>query len=796
MRLLVTVLLTFLSLWGGRGIYHKGWIDFNKNGSKDVYEDPAASLEDRVEDLLEQMTLEEKSCQLATLYGCGRVLGDPLPTEGWKQEVWSSGIANIDEQLNGVGKAYRKHYDLIFPFRNHVDALHQTQRWFVEQTRLGIPVEFSNEGIHGLNHTKATPFPAPIAIGSTWNRDLVLEAGRIAGYEASLLGYHSVYAPILDVARDQRWGRVVECYGEDPFLVAELGRQMVEGIQSQGVASCLKHYVAYGVPKGGRDADCRTDPHITPRELHELFLYPFRRVVETAHPMEVMASYNDWDGEPVIASEYFLTELLRKEYGFEGYVVSDSEAVEFVKTKHQVAEDYAEAVRQVLEAGLNVRTNFTMPAVFIEAVRQLVRDGRLSESVVDERVREVLRVKFRLGLFDNPYSGDGKLADAQVGTGRNGSFVKEMGRQSVVLLKNEGDLLPLDKNSLKKILVTGPLAEGTSYMISRYGPNGLDCTSMLEGIRSYLEGSSVEVDYSKGCEVKDKHWPRSEIVPYPLEEDESRMISEAVAKAVEADVIIAVMGEDTDCVGESHSRTSLDLPGRQRTLLMELKKTGKPVVLVLVNGRPLTVNWEDENLPSILEMWFPNCEGGNILAETLFGDNNPSGKLTVTFPKSIGQIEYNFPYKKGSHGAQKRIGDPNGTGISRVIGPLYPFGHGLSYTSFGYSDLSVQTVGDKGLNVRAVVTNTGKRAGTEVVQLYVRDKVSSVVAYDSVLRGFERISLEPGESKDVIFNLTLDDLSITGKDMVRVFEPGEFDIMLGSSSTDIRLSSTVDLKGY
>ena len=796
MRLLVTVLLTFLSLWGGRGIYHKGWIDFNKNGSKDVYEDPAASLEDRVEDLLGQMTLEEKSCQLATLYGCGRVLGDPLPTEGWKQEVWSSGIANIDEQLNGVGKAYRKHYDLIFPFRNHVDALHQTQRWFVEQTRLGIPVEFSNEGIHGLNHTKATPFPAPIAIGSTWNRDLVLEAGRIAGHEASLLGYHSVYAPILDVARDQRWGRVVECYGEDPFLVAELGRQMVEGIQSQGVASCLKHYVAYGVPKGGRDADCRTDPHITPRELHELFLYPFRRVVETAHPMEVMASYNDWDGEPVIASEYFLTELLRKEYGFEGYVVSDSEAVEFVQTKHQVAEDYAEAVRQVLEAGLNVRTNFTMPAVFIEAVRQLVRDGRLSESVVDERVREVLRVKFRLGLFDNPYSGDGKLADAQVGTGRNGSFVKEMGRQSVVLLKNEGDLLPLDKNSLKKILVTGPLAEGTSYMISRYGPNGLDCTSMLEGIRSYLEGSSVEVDYSKGCEVKDKHWPRSEIVPYPLEEDESRMISEAVAKAVEADVIIAVMGEDTDCVGESHSRTSLDLPGRQRTLLMELEKTGKPVVLVLVNGRPLTVNWEDENLPSILEMWFPNCEGGNILAETLFGDNNPSGKLTVTFPKSIGQIEYNFPYKKGSHGAQKRIGDPNGTGISRVIGPLYPFGHGLSYTSFGYSDLSVQTVSDKDLIVRAVVTNTGKRAGTEVVQLYVRDKVSSVVAYDSVLRGFERISLEPGESKDVAFNLTLDDLSITGKDMVRVFEPGEFDIMLGSSSTDIRLSSTVDLKGY
>ena len=793
-RLLFSVLFTCLSLWGGKGIYHKGWIDFNKNGTKDVYEDPSAPLEDRVEDLLGQMTLEEKSCQLATLYGCGRVLREPLPVDGWKQEVWSQGIANIDEQLNGVGKAYKEHYDLIYPFANHVDALHRTQKWFVEQTRLGIPVEFSNEGIHGLNHTMATPLPAPIAIGSAWNRDLVLEAGRIAGHEARLLGYHSVYAPILDVARDQRWGRVVECYGEDPFLVAELGRKMVEGIQSQGVASCLKHYVAYGVPKGGRDADCRTDPHITPRELHEIFLYPFRRVVEEAHPMEVMASYNDWNGEPVIASEYFLTELLRKEYGFEGYVVSDSEAVEFVQTKHQVAPDYDDAVRQVLEAGLNVRTNFTMPAVFIEAVRRLVQDGRLSESVVDERVREVLRVKFRLGLFDDPYSGDGKMAGSQVGTDRNESFVKEMGRQSVVLLKNEGDLLPLDKASLKKVLVTGPMAEETSYMTSRYGPNGLHCTSMLEGIRSYLEGTSVEVEYSKGCEVKDALWPQSEIVPYPLDDAESSMIEEAVARAADADVIIAVMGEDTDCVGESHSRTSLDLPGRQRMLLMELKKTGKPVVLVLVNGRPLTVNWEDENLPSILEMWFPNCEGGNILAETLFGDNNPSGRLTVTFPKSIGQIEYNFPYKKGSHGGQRRIGDPNGTGISRVIGPLYPFGHGLSYTSFDYSGLAISVSEGEGLTVSATVTNAGRRAGADVVQLYVRDKVSSVVTYDSVLRGFEKVFLEPGESRRVTFNLSRDDLSIVGKDMVRVFEPGEFDIMVGSSSTDIRLSGMVSLQ--
>ena len=793
MRLTVSILLALLTLFGGKGIYHKGWTDFNKNGVKDVYEDPSAPLEDRVEDLLGQMTLEEKSCQLATLYGCGRVLREPLPVDGWKHEIWSQGIANIDEQLNGVGKAYREHHELIYPFSNHVEALHQTQRWFIENTRLGIPVEFSNEGIHGLNHTRATPLPAPIAIGSTWNRDLVLQAGRIAGREARLLGYHSVYAPILDVARDQRWGRVVECYGEDPFLVAELGVRMVEGVQSQGVASCLKHYVAYGVPKGGRDADCRTDPHITPRELHEIFLYPFRRVVEEARPMEVMASYNDWNGEPVIASGYFLTTLLRDSYGFNGYVVSDSEAVEFVQTKHQVAGDYDEAVRQVLEAGLNVRTNFTMPAVFIEAVRRLVADGRLSEATVDERVREVLRVKFRLGLFDDPYSGSGKKADAEVGAVRNEDFVKEIERQSVVLLKNEGNLLPLDKSKLKRILVTGPMAEDTSCMISRYGPNGLHCTSMLEGIRNYLEGSSVDVVYSKGCEVKDPHWPGSEIIPYPLSETESAMISEAATKAAEADVIIAVMGEDTDCVGESHSRTSLDLPGHQRELLMRLHETGKPIVLVLLNGRPLTINWENEYLPSILEMWFPNCEGGNILAETLFGDNNPGGKLTVTFPKSVGQIEYNFPYKKGSHGGQKRSGDPNGNGISRVVGPLYPFGYGLSYTTFEYSDLSLSASKDGILNVAATVTNMGNRGGDEVVQLYVRDKVSSVVSYDSVLRGFERISLKPGESARVSFTLASDDLTIVGKDMKPMFEPGEFEVMLGSSSTDIRLSGTVVL---
>ena len=621
-------------------IYHKGWIDFNKNGVMDVYEDPSQPIDKRVDDLLSQMTLEEKSCQLATLYGYGRVLKDSLPMPSWKNEIWKDGIANIDEQLNGVGRGAAKARHLIVPFSSHVKALYDTQRWFVEETRLGIPVEFSNEGIHGLNHTLATPLPAPIAVGSTWNRTLVRRAGEIAGKEARLLGYHSVYAPILDVARDPRWGRVLECYGEDPYLVSELGCEMVNGIQSNGIGSTLKHFAVYGTPKGGRDGKCRTDPHVTPRELHEIHLFPIKRVITRAKPWGVMSSYNDWNGEPVSASHYFLTELLRGEYGFDGYVVSDSEAVEFIHTKHQVASTYEDAVRQALEAGLNVRTHFTKPSDFILPVRKLVEENKLAMSTVDQRVRDVLRVKFRMGLFDNPYPVNPVDADKYVGADKNPDFVNDMQRQSLVLLKNENNLLPLDKKVIKNVLVTGPLADEDNFMQSRYGPNGLSTISVLKGVRDYLGGSAV-VNYEKGCDIVDALWPASELMPVELTQAEDSMMQAAVDKAKEADVVIAVMGEDEYRVGESRSRTSLELPGHQRELLRVLHATGKPVVLVLINGQPLTINWEDAKLPAILETWFPSYRGGEIIAETLFGDNNPSGKLTVTFPKSVGLVEYN-----------------------------------------------------------------------------------------------------------------------------------------------------------
>ena len=775
-------------------IYHDGWIDFNKNGIKDIYEDPEADIDARVRDLLAQMTVEEKTCQLATLYGFGRVLQDSLPTPEWKNEIWKDGIANIDEQLNGVGSGYRRAYSLIYPYRNHAEAINATQRWFVEETRLGIPVDFSNEGIHGLNHTKATPLPAPVAVGSTWNRDLVREAGEIAGKEAKALGYTNIYAPILDVVRDPRWGRTLECYGEDPYLISELGIQMVEGIQSQGIASTLKHFAVYSVPKGGRDGQCRTDPHVTPREMHEIHLYPFRKVITKAHPMGVMSSYNDWNGEPVTASSYFLTDLLREEYGFNGYVVSDSDAVEFVYRKHQVAETYEEAVRMVLEAGLNVRTTFNQPSVFIEPVRKLISSGEISMSTIDKRVADVLKVKFRLGLFDHPYVEEPAEADNIAGADKHLDFIDRMQLESLILLKNEDNILPLDKARTRNVLVTGPLADETNFMASRYGPNGLTSESILDGIRGYL-GDECRVSYAKGCDIVDENWPDSEICPVPMTSKEKSMINDAVSKARKSDVVIAVLGEDEWRVGESRSRTSLDLPGRQEQLLEALHATGKPVILVLVNGQPLTVNWADRHIPAILETWFPSFRGGVAIAKTLWGEYNPGGKLTVTFPKTTGQIELNFPFKKGSHGAQDSEG-PNGAGKTRVLGPLYPFGHGLSYTTFEYSDFNVVPgPGLKsGIDVSLTLTNTGKLAGDEVVQLYVRDKYSSVVTYDSVLRGFERVSLEPGESKVVRFHLSPEDLQILDRNMEWTVEPGEFEIMAGSSSTDIRLSQTVELE--
>ncbi len=770
-----------------KSIYHKGWVDFNKNGKMDVFEDPSQPIDKRIADLLSQMTVEEKTCQLATLYGYKRVLKEEMPADSWKNEVWKDGIANIDEELNNL----TSHTDsaptqFSFPFSKHADAINTIQKWFVEQTRMGIPVDFTNEGIHGLNHDRATPLPAPIGIGSTFDKELVRQAGQTVGREAKALGYTNVYTPILDPARDQRWGRVVECYGEDPYHIAEMGKQMCLGVQEEGVASTLKHFAVYSVPKGGRDGADRTDPHVAPREMYQIYLYPFRRVIQEAHAMGVMSSYNDWNGEPITGSYYFLTELLRQKFGFDGYVVSDSEAVEYLYTKHHVANDAKEAVRQAIEAGLNVRTNFTMPQTYIFPLRELVKEGKVSMKTLDSRVADVLRVKFRLGLFDDPYVKDPKAADKIVHTAASEEMATQMNRESMVLLKNANNLLPLDKSKIKNILVTGPLAAETNYAISRYGPSHNHVTSVLDGIKDYV-GSNATVTYAKGCDIVDATWPESEIIETPLTDKEQADINAAVEQAKNADVIIAAVGEDVDRVGESLSRTGLNLPGRQLKLIQALQATGKPVIMVMINGQPLTVNWENKYVPAILEAWFPGPESGKVIAETLFGDNNPGGKLSITFPKTVGQIEFNFPFKPSSQAPQ---GGKNSWGNTSVNGALYPFGYGLSYTNFEYSNLQVSPESGHQQNdveVTVDVTNTGQRKGDDVVELYLKQEFSSVTTYEYDLRGFERVPLNPGEKKTVHFTLHPDDLAILDKNMNWTVEPGKFQVMIGESSEDLKL---------
>ena len=769
-------------------IYHKGWIDFNKNGKMDVFEDPSQPIDKRVADLLSQMTIEEKTCQLATLYGYKRVLKEEMPAESWKNEVWKDGIANIDEELNNLAsRTDMAPTQYSFPFSKHAAAINTIQKWFVEQTRMGIPVDFTNEGIHGLNHDRATPLPAPIGIGATWDKELVRQAGDVVGREARALGYTNVYTPILDPARDQRWGRTVETYGEDPYLIAELGKQMCLGVQEEGAASTLKHFAVYSVPKGGRDGADRTDPHVAPREMYELYLYPFRRVIQEAHAMGVMSSYNDWNGEPITGSYFFLTELLRQKFGFNGYVVSDSEAVEFLYSKHHVASSPEDAVRMAIEAGLNVRTNFTMPQTYIMPLRQLVKDGKVSMKTLDSRVADVLRVKFELGLFDEPYVKDPKAADKLVHNAEADSMSMKMNRESMVLLKNEGSLLPLDKNKYKSILVAGPLAMETSYAISRYGPSHNPVTTVYDGIKNYV-GNNATVSYSKGCDIVDATWPESEIIETPLTDKEQADINAAVEEAKKSDIVIVAVGEGVDQVGESLSRTGLNLPGRQLKLVQALQATGKPVVMVMINGQPLTINWENKYVTAILEAWFPSPQSGKVIAETLFGENNPGGKLSITFPKTVGQIEMNFPFKPSSQAPQS---GNNGWGHTSVDGSLYPFGYGLSYTTFDYSNLQVSPESEKGqadVEVTVDVTNTGQRKGDDVVELYLKQELSDVTVYDYDLRGFTRINLAPGEKKTVHFTLHPDDLAILDKNMNWTVEPGKFKVMIGRSSEDLVLN--------
>ncbi|WP_165021024.1 glycoside hydrolase family 3 N-terminal domain-containing protein [Dysgonomonas sp. ZJ279] len=776
----IAVLCSNLALSQSKTIYKKGWIDFNKNGKMDIYEDPTAHIDARIDDLLKQMSTDEKTAQMATLYGSGRVLKDSLPTPKWKNEIWKDGIGNIDEQHNGLGSFKAR---FAFPFSVHVDAKHKVQKWFVEETRLGVPVDFTNEGIRGLCHYQATLFPAQSGQGATWNKELISQIAEVTAVEAKALGYTNIYSPILDIAQDPRWGRVVECYGEDPYLVSQLGKRMIRGLQKQGLVSTPKHFAVYSIPVGGRDEETRTDPHVAPREMRTLFLEPFRVAFQEAGALGVMSSYNDYDGIPITGNRHFLTEILRQEWGFKGYVVSDSEAVEYLYSKHKVSKDAVDAAAETVNAGLNIRTNFTPPEDFILPLREAIKQGKVSMSTIDSRVKDILRVKFMLGLFDNPYVGNGKEADKIVANPEHKKISLDAARQSVVLLKNQDNILPLDKN-IKRIALIGPNSDEHKDFVCRYGPANPPIVTVKEGLQTLLP--NTEIIYEKGCDILDKNFPESEVIPFPLSADEQEMINKAVKAAQESEVAIVVLGGSEKTVREYYSRSNLDLPGRQFDLLKAVYETGKPVILVLIDGRAVSINWADKFIPGIIQASFPGEFTGTAIGEVLFGDYNPGGKLAVTYPKSVGQIPFAFPFKPGSAT----------DGPVRVSGALYPFGYGLSYTTFEYSDLRIAPT-NMGLlsnvEVSFKVTNTGKLAGDEVVQLYLNDEVSSVTTYTQVLRGFDRIHLKPGETKEVSYTLTPQDLGLWNKHNEFVVEPGFFEIRIGASSKDIRLKDRFEI---
>ena len=587
-------------------MYKKGWIDFNKNGVMDTYENPDASLDARIENLLSQMTVEEKTCQMVTLYGFKRVLTDDLPTPAWKTKLRKDGMGAIDEHLNGFQQWGLPPSDnpFVWPASLHAWALNEVQRFFIEETRLGVPVDFTNEGIRGVESFKATNFPTQLGIGHTWNRELVHRIGTITGREARLLGYTNIYAPVLDVGRDQRWGRYEEVYGESPYLVAELGIEMAKGLQKDyQVAATAKHFIAYSNNKGAREGMARVDPQMSPREVENIHVYPWKRVIKEGGILGAMSSYNDYDGFPIQSSYYWLTTRLRQDMGFRGYVVSDSDAVEYLYSKHGTAIDMKEAVLQAVEAGLNVRCTFRSPESFVLPLRELIAEGAIAMETINDRVRDILRVKFLIGLFDTPYQMDLKQADMEVNSLKNQKIALQASRESIVLLKNSGKTLPLSKKSVKTISVCGPNADDTSYALTHYGPLAVEVTTVLQGIKEKV-GEKVHVLYTQGCQLVDKNWPESEILPQEPDAKEKAEIEKAVENARKSDVAIVVLGGNNRTCGENKSRTSLELPGHQLQLLQAVVSVGKPVVLVLVNGRPLAINWADKYVDAILEAWY------------------------------------------------------------------------------------------------------------------------------------------------------------------------------------------------
>jgi beta-glucosidase len=704
---------------------------------------PPRDVAARIEHLLTHLTPEGKFGQLQQLGG------DPKtgrPIDGQRDLIRQGGLGSL---LNVRGA-------------RNVNA---AQHIAVEESRSKIPILFGFDVIHGYR----TIFPIPLGEASSWDPAAVERAARIAAAEASAAGVRWVFAPMADVARDPRWGRIAEGSGEDPFLGSAMARARVRGLQGDDyhaadrVVACAKHWVAYGAAEAGREYNAAFVPEGT---LREVYFPPFRAALE-AGVGTLMTSLNTVNGIPATAHPFTLAKVLRGEWKFEGLVVCDYNAVKQL-VAHGMAADESDVARLALLAGIDMEEESRL---FATHGPQLIRDGRIPPARVDEAVRRVLQLKLHLGLFDHPYINEGPERTVLLNR-EHLAAAREIAGRSLVLLKNEGGLLPLRKD-IRSIAVLGPLADDRETPLGHWRGDGRteDVVTLLAGIRAKVaeRAGSIRVEYARGCEI---------------EGDEAGGIAEAVGLARRSDVAIVAVGESAGMSGEASSRTSLDLSGRQMDLVRAVQRTGTPTVVVLINGRPLTIGWIADHVPAILEAWFGGTQGGHAIADALFGDVNPGGKLPVTFPRVVGQVP--IYYSDLNTGRPASLDDRyTSKYIDAPVTPQFPFRHGLSYTRFRLSDLHLSARGiraDGSLDVHVTVENIGDRAGDEVVQLYIRDIAASVARPVKELCGFERVALRPGEKRSVQFTLTPRELGFYDRGMRFVVEPGEFLVTVGTSS--------------
>jgi beta-glucosidase len=676
--------------------------------------------------------------------------------------------------------------------RGMAELTNAIQKFFLEHSRLGIPVIFHEECLHGHAAREATSFCQPIGLGATFNPELVETLFTMTAYEARVRGTHQALTPVVDVARDPRWGRVEETYGEDPYLNTQLGMAAVRGFQGDGsfndkkrVIATLKHFAAHGQPESGMNC---APVNVSERVLRETFLQPFKDTIRKAGALSVMASYNEIDGVPSHANKWLLRHVLRKEWGFKGFVVSDYYAIWELNYRpdthgHCVAKDKKEACKLAVEAGVNIE--LPDPDCYLHLV-ELVRKGVLKERLLDELVTPMLYWKFKLGLFDDPFV-DPDEAERVVGCQEHRELALQAARETITLLKNENDLAPLNPSKLKTLAVIGPNANRP--LLGGYSGLPKQNVTVFEGIKARI-GDLVKVLYSEGCKItQGGSWQQDEVVSSEPEDDH-RQIAEAVELARQADVVVLAIGGNEQTSREAWSlkhlgdRASLDLPGRQEDLVKAVLETGKPVIVFLFNGRPLAINYIARHVPVIFECWYLGQECGRAVAEVLFGDHNPGGKLPITIPRSAGHLPAFYNYKPS--GRRGYLWDD--------VSPLFPFGFGLSYTTFALKNarLVKRKIRRNGsTQVLVDVTNTGQRQGTEVVQMYIRDRISSVTRPVKELKGFRKISLQPVQTQTVALDITPESLAFYDVNMNYVVEPGEFDIVVGSSSRDCDLQKVV-----